>query len=160
MQLQQKSFILDSSFFLSGFQPPYGEFYTTPQVIDELGAERKEIQVANAAGLRIVSPGSDALDRAKETAVRSGDIGRLSETDIGLVALTLELGGVLLTDDYSMQNVARILGMEYRSVALDGIKRVEKWYFRCRYCGKYHEEKYPDCPVCGGPLKTTRRPPK
>lgn len=160
MQLQEKAFILDSSFFLSGFQTPYGEFYTTPQVIDELGAERKEIRIANAAGLRIVSPGDKSLGLVRETAQKSGDIGRLSETDSGLLALALELDGILMTDDYSMQNVAHLLGVKYRPVARKGIRKVEQWYFRCSYCGKYHDENYPDCPVCGGPLKTTRRPPK
>ncbi|MCK4613366.1 MAG: hypothetical protein KAU14_01075 [Thermoplasmata archaeon] len=152
-------FILDSSFFLSGFQLLEGELFTIPEVVEEIGSERKGLLFAKAIGLRVLSPPKEAVERVKEKAKVTGDETRMSETDILLLALALELRGILLTDDYSMQNTAEALGIPYRSLVQKGIKRVEKWYFRCAYCGRYLEENYPECPVCGGPVRTVRRPP-
>ena len=152
-------YILDSSFFLSGFQPPDGKLVTTDQVVEEIGSDRKELQFVRSRGLRIQSPSPSALDKVLKQAQETGDDSRMSETDIALVALALELDGVLVTDDYSMQNTANIMKIPYHSIAQKGITRLEKWYHRCAYCGIYLEKKYPDCPTCGGPVRTTRRPP-
>ncbi len=152
-------FILDSSFFLSGFQLPDGELYTVPQVVDEVKPERKELLFSQAVGLSVVTPSDASIDHIREVGKQTGDLSRLSNPDIHLLALTYELKGILLTDDYSMQNTAAVLGIEYRPIAQKGITRVQTWYFRCRYCGAYQSKEYPDCPICGGPMKTTRRPP-
>jgi len=152
-------YILDSSFFLSGFQLPDGELYTVPQVVDEVRPGRKELGFASALGLSIRSPDEKFILTVQETAEKSGDISRMSLVDLSLVALAFELNGTLLTDDYSMQNTAQLLGVHFKPLGQKGITRVETWYFRCRYCGKYQNKKYPDCPICGGPMKTTRRPP-
>ncbi len=153
-------YILDSSFFLSGIAPPDGELLTIPEVAEEVRLERKELLFAIAKGLRVVSPSQEALKKVREAAAKTGDDARMSETDISLIALALEIGGTLLTDDYSIQNTAEIMGIPYLPVAQRGIKRVEKWYYRCAYCGRYFSEPMKECPVCGGPVRRTRRPPK
>ncbi len=40
----------------------------------------------------------------------SRDTGVISGTDADLLAVTLELGGILYTDDFAIQNVAGVLG--------------------------------------------------
>jgi UPF0271 protein len=42
-------------------------------------------------------------------------------------------------------------------VGLKGITRVIRWNYLCTGCGKVFKEEHPDCPICGSPLRTTRR---
>jgi len=157
-------FILDSSFFLSGLSPPKGDLYTVPQVVEEVRSGRKELIFAESLGLRILESSYRAIELVKEESKRTGDITRLSETDIQLLALALDLKGVLLTDDYSMQNTAMSMGIAYEALAQKGIRKLETWYYRCAYCGRYLEnskwEKHRECEICGGPMRSTRRPPE
>jgi UPF0271 protein len=109
-----------------------------------------------AAGLEVVSPAEDALGRVREAAADTGDDARLSAADADCVALVLELGGVLVTDDYSMQNVCSRLGVPYRPFLQGGIGREVRWGLRCRGCGRRFgkgEVKGEECPVCGSGLR-------
>jgi endoribonuclease Nob1 len=153
-------FILDSSFFLSGTQPPEGQLFTVPSVVDEVRPGRKELLICEALGMQIRSPTQESMERIEETAKKTGDISRVSRTDMELIALALELQGTLFTDDYSMQNISASLGVKFHSLLQRGIRKIAKWYYRCKYCGKYQETEREDCGVCGGPIKTTRKPPK
>jgi endoribonuclease Nob1 len=153
-------FILDSSFFLSGIQPPEGDLFTVPKVVDEIRPDRKELAFSRALGLQILDPDAGSLKEVKKTSMRTGDVHRLSEVDIELVALSLQLHGTLLTDDYSMQNVAKVLNIEFRGLGQKGITKIETWYYRCKYCGQYQGQIYKECPTCGGPMRTTRKPPR
>jgi UPF0271 protein len=152
-------YILDSSFFLSGFQLPEGHLFTVPEVVAEVREDRKELRFAVSLGLVVREPDAPFVGRIEEAAEKSGDIFRMSGVDVKLLALALELEGVLITDDYSMQNTAALVGIRFESRGERGITRVETWYHRCRYCGVYQERHYPDCPICGGPMRTTRKPP-
>jgi UPF0271 protein len=49
------------------------------------------------------------------------------------------------------------MNIEYRSVGTEGIKRVEKWNYRCNGCGKWYKEKMNDCPICGSSMKACRK---
>ncbi|UCG68096.1 MAG: DNA-binding protein, partial [Thermoplasmata archaeon] len=73
------------------------------------------------------------------------------------LSLALELDCVLLTDDYSIQNIAAKLNVKSRGIAQEGIKETIKWRLRCKGCGRYWEKIHDSCPVCGSDLKTTRR---
>ena len=54
--------------------------------------------------IKVVEPDSKYLEKVRNAAVSTGDIDRMSNTDIDAVALALQLSGILVTDDYSMQN--------------------------------------------------------
>jgi UPF0271 protein len=78
------------------------------------------------------------------------------------VALELKTEGYtpqIVTDDYSIQNVATQIGIEFVSLATFGIRRLLEWI---RYCPACHRE-YPandnstTCPVCGTALKRKPR---
>lgn len=98
-----------------------------------------------------------SISKVKEAARRSGDLGRLSPVDITVLALAVDVGGTVLTDDYSIQNTARIMGIPYRAVGQNGIKKVEKWNYRCIGCGKWFKEKSEECPICGSPMRAHRK---
>jgi UPF0271 protein len=48
------------------------------------------------------------------------------------------------------------MGIEYETVGLKGIKKLVKWKVRCTGCGRIWDKEYPECPVCGSPLRTVR----
>jgi UPF0271 protein len=78
-----------------------------------------------------------------------------------LLALALELKTEgytpqIVTDDYSIQNLAAYLGIVYRPVGMKGIKRVLKWKYKCIGCGRIFDEKIKECPICGSSLRSVR----
>ena len=95
--------------------------------------------------------------KVRAAATKSGDSNRLSPTDMTVIALAIDLNGTIWTDDYSIQNVASILGIPYRAVGMAGIKKVVKWNYQCMGCKKWYKEKQPDCPICGSQMKACRR---
>ncbi len=152
-------FVLDTSFFLYGMDPSSmdGEVIITPEVEKEVekGFPARKLRYFTDSGiLKILSPEKKSLEKVRETAEKTGDIGKLSETDISVIAMAVEKNAVLLSDDYSVQNVARVLGIECRALREDGIKEIWKWTYRCTGCGRRFGEHHEVCPVCGSALKT------
>lgn len=133
-------------------------WFTTPSVLDEIkkGRVSRDLELAVEISITVKAPGADALAKVREAAAQTGDVGRLSGTDTELLALALELGATLVSDDYSVQNVATVLKIPYET-QLGGIRKVIHWTYRCKGCGKYYDEMQPDCPICGAEVRTVRR---
>lgn len=144
--------VLDASVFFGEFQPE-GEAFTTPSVCDELVDIRAKgnLERLSAAGLRIVSPEPADLARVAAAAARSRDTGVISATDADLLALALGLDAVIVTDDFALQNVALVLGVETRPIRQRRARFV-RWKYRCSGCGKYYSHDG-ECPVCGAAIK-------
>lgn len=129
-----------------------------PSVLDEVQLEpqRSRLQELIEAGARVLHPGEEALRAVREAARGAGEH-HLSEADVDVLALALQLGATLFTEDYSMQNVAQILGIPWRSLTTRGIRKVYLWGFKCVDCGRVFEEAPGEsCPVCGGRLRRWR----
>src|SRR5208283_1895094 len=162
--------VLDTSAFLAGFDPfsLSEEQVTVPKVEEEIRKNsiilvRFKTALENGK-LKVKAPSEESLNKVKASATKVGDSFLLSETDIQLLALALELKATgytpqIVTDDYSIQNVATQLGMEFLALATFGIKRLLEWI---RYCPACHRE-YPancsskECLVCGTELKRKPR---
>lgn len=144
--------VLDASVFFSEFHPE-GELFTTPSVCDELRDIRSKgnFEKLSAGGLRVVSPGPESIERVTAAAKTSRDTGVISATDTDLLAVTLELKAVLYTDDFAIQNVATVLGVETHPIAQKKARRVH-WKYRCAGCGRYYDHDG-ECPVCGAMVK-------
>ena len=99
----------------------------------------------------------ESLDKVTEAARKSGDLGRLSPVDMTVLALAVDVQGTIWSDDYSIQNVARIMGIGFRPIGMKGIEKVVKWNYRCIGCGKWFKEKMPECPICGSGMKACRK---
>lgn len=103
-----------------------GEIYTTPSVMEEL-KELKAQSLAEIAslkgGLQVLRPKEESLEEVKGKAEDIGSTEHLSETDLDVVALALELNGTILTDDYTLQNLAAHLDIEYEGISRGEIKR-------------------------------------
>jgi UPF0271 protein len=166
-----KVFVLDTSAFIGGFDPltAQEEQYTVPEVRNELVADSMNVVRFNAAiesgKLTIRSPESSVLDEVKEASRKVGDIRYLSEADLQVLALALELKGnglapLIVTDDYSIQNVANKIGIDFTSLITFGIKVRIKWTLYCPGCYRKYlpDYKYETCEVCGTEIK--RKPKK
>ena len=139
--------------FIYGVQVS-GNIYTVPEVTRELRSSEAEVALQEflKEGLKIESPLKTDVALVTEKAKSTGDYLRLSQADIDLLAKALEVSGTLVTDDYSIQNVAARLGIETQQIQQARIKRVLKWRRRCVGCGRLYESET-ICPVCGSDVK-------
>jgi endoribonuclease Nob1 len=144
--------VLDASIFFSEFQVS-GEIFTTPSVCDELSDIRSKgnFEKLCAAGLRVVGPERQSLERVAVAAATSRDTGVISATDADLLALALDLDAVLYTDDFAIQNVASVLGVKTTPIQQRKAKRIH-WKYRCSGCGRYFDHDG-ECLVCGAAIK-------
>jgi UPF0271 protein len=162
----KRAIILDTSAFLSGFDPlSIGEEqYTVPAVRRELEGNgmawiRFKTAVENCR-LKLVEPNQIFMNKVKDAAVKVGDHLFLSEVDQQILSLALQLTdqgytSSIVTDDYSIQNVADQLGIGFVSLATFGIRLRLKW---TRYCPACHKEYAPNhtsttCNICGSKLR-------
>lgn len=149
--------VLDSSAFFSMDNLPEEEHVCPPGVIRELERHGDPRLALWGDMVRVSDCSKESLDRVDEAARRTGDDTRLSPVDRTVLALALDVDGTIWTDDYSIQNTARTLGIPYRAVGMAGITKKVRWNYQCVGCGKWYKEKHLDCPICGSPLKACRR---
>lgn len=152
--------VLDTSALMSG-RPFEGDLFTTEEVLRELRRQTAltpQLETFLSVKVRIASPSHERLAEIRGQAERTGDAPRLSPTDVGLLALAADLDAIIVTDDYSIQNLASVVGVEFETVLERGITEQVRWRYRCRGCGRFYDAWRDSCPVCGAPLKTTRTP--
>ena len=144
--------ILDASVFFSEC-PVDGELFTTPSVCDELKDIRSKgkFEMLCAEGLRVISPGPESTGKVRVAAKKTRDAGVISETDCELLAIALEMGAVLYTDDFAIQNVASVLNVQIHPILQRKAKRVH-WKYRCTGCGRYFDHDG-ECLICGSAIK-------
>ena len=149
--------VLDSSALFAMQDLPQGECVCPPGVIDEL-RKYKDSRLdlwGDLLGVSDCTPAS--LEKVKEEARRSGDLGRLSPVDMTVIALGLDMNAEVWSDDFSIENVCARLSIPYRAVGTGGIKKVERWNYQCIGCKRWFKEKADECPVCGSPMKAHRK---
>jgi len=131
--------------------------YTIPEVLDEIKTVKHKALVEmliDLGILRVCEASKESLKVVGGAAKTTGDVEALSETDMKLLALAIELKSlghdvVLLTDDYTMQNLASRLNIKFQSIKTRGIEKRIKWGYKCMACGKVFKEYVKTCPVCG-----------
>ena len=152
--------LLDTSAFIMGYEVSDVdmEHYTVPAV-------RKELREGDLSSLRldtalrtgklsIRSPEARYVAELETAAAELGEAGVLSYADMELLALAIQLRAegkntIVVSDDYSVQNVADHLGLRYSSLATPGIKRRFDWSIYCPGCRRSFSEPQPGsvCPV-------------
>ena len=163
--MKNKIKILDASAFIGGYHPT-DKNYTIPDVTQELKDIQSQSIMNNALKddlLVIQEPSKKYMDIVDDTIKTSGDILRLSNVDKKLLALAIEKKSehndiILLTDDYSIQNVAKILKIPFQSIITEGINQVYNWKLICKGCKKEYSDDYSfsECEICGSPLYKKR----
>ena len=96
----------------------------------------------------------------------SGDLPRLSDVDVDVLALAIALDATLVTDDYRLQNTMQALQRPTKSVGTTGAKQVWRWELRCTGCratspvpanvDRSKKGSVADCDVCGSPMNIKR----
>jgi len=155
-----KGYVLDTSVLYYGKDLPQGfECVITPGVVRELDKEgmSARLELLMATRVRVSSPSERSLRKVSEESEKTGDSRRLSEADKELLALALDLGYELITDDYSIQNLARAMGIPARGFDQKGIAEVFEWQAKCKGCGKLFPADVRVCDVCGTETRTRRR---
>jgi len=135
---------------------PEGEVHSPPGVLREL-EDHGDNRIAYLSEIiTIMEPSKDALSKVDRGARETGDDARLSPVDREVIALAIDLDATLMSDDYSLQNLATHLGVPYSPAGMKGITRQVRWRYRCVGCGRVWSKNHPDCPVCGSPLRSFR----
>lgn len=162
--------VLDTSAFLAGYDPfsISEEQITVPKVEEEIKSNsmtwvRFKTAVENGK-VKVKAPSENARNRVKASANKVGDAFFLSETDLQVLALALEFKAEgctpqIVTDDYSIQNVAKQIGIDFVSLATFGIRRLLEWKRYCPACHKEYPADYnsTECIICGTTLKRKPR---
>jgi len=160
-----KAVLLDASALIQGYQvvDPELEHYTVPAVLGEVRDDFQRARIESAVqtgSLKVVPPNGSYTDSVEEAVKEMGEGGSLSDADIQFLSLGLQMKAegkqpVIVSDDYSVQNMADRLGIPYRGLATPGIRRRLKWVVYCPGCGRRFRDARPGepCPVCGTRLK-------
>ncbi len=142
---------------------------TTPSTISEV-RDRENFEKTNLSlsigRIKILKPEKSYVDIVREKALAIGEH-TLSNTDIEIAALALQVSKecrehedievVVMTDDYSLQNLLSHIGLEFMPLRTKGIREKRRYIVICPACGyraKSISEKY--CPVCGTKLVKRR----
>ena len=149
--------VLDASAFYAGV--PFGSpdsCYTTPLIYDEIRHIKKSHDalgvLVETGRLKIREPDMGSVKTATSAARKTGDYVQLSEQDISVIALSLDIGGYIITDDFAISNVAGSLGIKTSPVMTGGIKNVGEWVHYCPGCKK-DRKVGKECAVCGTTLR-------
>lgn len=158
--MSEPAYVLDSTAFYAGI--PYqgsGRYYTTYLVLEEVKHHNVGSSLIHTR-VQVTEPSPESMDKVRSTATKTGDIGALSQTDMSLLALGLDLksgeGGVnIVSDDFAVRNVAEVLLIPLAPTAMKGGEwKNITWKIYCRGCGKtYTNPKLTVCPVCGTRLE-------
>ncbi|MDA4126445.1 MAG: NOB1 family endonuclease [Thaumarchaeota archaeon] len=158
--MSEPAYVLDSTAFYAGI--PYqgsGRYYTTYLVLEEVKHHNVGSSLIHTR-VQVTEPSPESVDKVRSTAIKTGDVGALSQTDVSLLALGLDLksgeGGVnLVSDDFAVRNVAEVLAIPLAPTAMKGGEwKNITWKIYCRGCGKsYTNPKLTVCPVCGTKLE-------
>ena len=157
-------YIIDTSAVLSGKPLPVDQHQclTVEEIADEFspgGSSWRMFQYLIEKGLSIHRPSSEAKNQVNQVVKKMGETHRLSKADMSVLALAFEIKtekkekAIILTDDYSIQNIASILHISTQSISQKGITKTFKWIRRCRGCGRVLSQDETICPICGSTAK-------
>lgn len=160
--------VLDASAFIGGFESKDSVNFTVGEITSEVKDIKSKMLldefIANKK-LTITEPKKESILELEKIIEKSGDDLRLSGPDSKLLALALELVNdkistnnsknentvEIVTDDYSIQNVAKILNIKFKSVLTSGVTEIYSWKKTCEGCKTEYPSDYnrDDCDICG-----------
>ena len=142
--------ILDSCAFLTQ-KHPKGRLVTIPEIEKEL-VNKQSIQYHSNLkehNLEIAEPNKASEEWIKNKADTTGDLDVLSNVDQKILALAYELKGIIVSDDFAIQNVALYIGIDFVSCSGKEIGELRKWNYKCSACNHIEDSKDNECRICG-----------
>lgn len=151
--------IADSAVFIMNnheFLSPKLNIITVPSVKNELKSKGANLRF-NLLRVRMELPEQEMIKEVLKIVKYTQDAD-LSNTDIDILAKAFEYkqNGILLTDDYGVQNIAKIMGITIKPIMQKNIKDIIIWEMECIGCRKRFS-KGDICYVCGSALKRKRK---
>lgn len=158
---EENTYVVDANVLLTGLIDfSKGRFVTSNLIVDEIKSGelvKGRIELAIKQGLiRVTRPTASSIDKVKNIARETGDLHKLSQADIEIIAIALDIisqNPTIITDDYSVQNVSSRLGIPYRGLFRE-IRTQILWTYYCSICAKDYGSspsvKY--CNDCGNEL--------
>jgi len=157
--------ILDSSALLSGKFTSLPRGFDSVLITDEVrkevskGRPEKLLSSLLDAGLKVLGPVDK--DKATDAARKTGDLPKLSEADLSVIALALERQTVIVvTDDFAVQNVLSFLHIRFTGGGELGDRTIRETRIlkpRCRGCGRFYTDMaMKECPICGSEVRPVR----
>jgi len=153
-------YVLDTSAVIAGLVPGIIDVrqVTVQNVLDEAKdlCSKLELETAVDAGkISVMKPSKSALVEVRKKVGQTGD--RVSDTDVKLLALSLDIlhGGdtpELVTDDYAIQNLARIFNIPFKKMMMPGITKIFTWRMVCPACKRKYPTDVSKCDFCGSTL--------
>ncbi len=137
--------VLDANTLMRGRgNLPSGEYITTPEVAEELRSQSSQ-NIYENRDINLVSAPEDKLDKVKK---KSQEISSPTSTpDETIVALALDRGGRVVSDDKGVQNLCLWLDVSFQGFMEGEVEERMEWEVKCVDCGsKVSGEK---CGVCG-----------
>ena len=154
-------FVIDSSAIFSGKPLNFDKMMTTSKIADEFkpgGRDYRRFQLLLEKGLQIIDPSVKSYKKIEEIIKGLGEQARLSYADISILALAFDINlsqeiiPIIVTDDYSIQNIAIHMGLSIQSINQHGITKRFKWERRCRGCQRKVSDDVDVCPDCGSSI--------
>ena len=152
-------YALDAGAFYSGvvFMSSAFRYWTTRAVLEEVKHIKKSHGAIEALiesnTLQLVNSDRKSIQKVIAAARETGDYAKLSEADISIIALALQLEIGLVTNDYAVANVATTLKITVKSVAGKGITQTRRWIAYCSACGRAFGPNAKECRLCGNRLR-------
>ena len=152
-------YALDAGAFYTGlvFLSSAYQYWTTQAIFDEVKHIKRSLGAIEALlesnTLQVLNSDRKNIDKVVAAARRTGDYQKLSEADISVIALALQLKIALVTDDYAVANVATTLKIPVKSVASKGVMHTRRWIAYCSACGKAFGPNAKECRLCGNRLR-------
>ena len=155
-------YVLDASAFINGFKLINNKNFTVPEITAEIKYFESKLtfdMAIDEGKLIIQDVPYEYVEHVESIISKSGDVLRLSVPDKKLISLAYMLlkqenNVKVITDDYTIQNSLKIMGIPYSGIITDGIKEIYNWKKVCEGCKKEYDEDYPfdDCEICGSKI--------
>ena len=132
-----------------------GYIAITERVLNEIKDRTSKLMLnAFLNNISVINPSSKSIKMVLKEATSLGNTVELSDTDISIIALALELKRrnydvEVLTEDYAIQNVCETLGISFSSILKRRIRVMLKTLKKCLVCGTIYDPSLKDCPNCG-----------
>ena len=160
MALEPRILVLDTTAFIRLdfplLQTTNAQFYTTPGVMSELkdSKSRMNLDVLKYSDrLKLNSPLNKLVKELEKRIQMIDPLTTLSQVDIEVLALTLQVKGSLVSNDLNLQNTALQLNIPVKVISGKKITDLRKWQLKCRSCGQEYKDPEDICLICGGSLK-------
>jgi len=144
--------VCDASAILSGFVGE--ENFTTSLVLSEIRDFESRDFVESlllSKKLFIVNPATNFVKVVLEATMRTGD--DLTDADISVIALALEMNTTLVSNDYGIQNVCTFLGIAYENADGLQIREMKEWVYVCEGCMRTFSKRKKICEFCGNRIR-------